>query len=75
MLWRRRSGPFVRETFDDFREERAAICSARRGINWGSIAYSGVRANRLRPLVAHRSTPHGMLRKEGVIVIKTHAAA
>jgi hypothetical protein len=27
------------------------------------------------PLVAHRSTPHGMLRKEGVIFVKTHAEA
>jgi hypothetical protein len=49
MLRRRCSGPLVRETFDDFREESAAIGSARRGNNCGRIAYSGVRANRLRP--------------------------
>ena len=48
MLCRRCSGPLVRETVDDLREDIARLCSARRCSNCGRIEYSVVRANRLR---------------------------
>lgn len=49
MLCRRCSGTRTRETFADLREETARLCSATRCSNCGSIEYSVVRANRLRP--------------------------
>ena len=49
MLCRRCSGRRVRETVGDLREDTARLCSAIRCSNCGSIEYSVVRANRLRP--------------------------
>ena len=49
MFGRRCSGRRVRETFADRREDTACLCFATRCSNCGSIEYSVVRANRLRP--------------------------
>ena len=49
MLCRRCSGRRVGETFANLREETPRVCSARRCSNCGSLEYSVVRANRLRP--------------------------
>jgi hypothetical protein len=73
MLCQRCRGLLVRETFDDLKEETDRMCPATRCINCGHIEDSVVRANRLRPPAARRSVPHGVVRKGGVVFIKTHS--
>jgi hypothetical protein len=73
MRCQRCRGLLVRETFGDLREEAGCMCPARRCINCGYIEDSVVRANRLRPPATKWSVPRGMVRKGGVVLIKTHS--
>ena len=49
------------------------MCPAPRCINCGCIEDAVVRANRLRPPVAKRSAPHGMVGKGGAVFLRTHS--
>jgi len=49
------------------------MCPATRCINCGCIEDSVVRANRLRPPVAKRSVPHGMVEKGGAVFLRPHS--
>jgi hypothetical protein len=71
MRCQRCRGLLVRETFGDLREEAGCMCPATRCTNCGYIEDSVVRANRLHPPAAKRSTPRGMVRKGRVVFIKT----
>ena len=71
MVCQRCRGLLVRETFEDLREEIARMCHATRCINCGYIEDPLVIANRLHPTTAHRPTPRGMVRKAGVLSIKS----
>ena len=71
MVCQRCRGLLVREAFGDLREEAGCMCPATRCINCGCIEDSVVRANRLHPPAAKRSTPRGMVRKGRVVFIKT----
>ena len=73
MICQRCRGLLVRETFGDLREEAGCMCTATRCINCGYIEDSVVRANRLRLPAAKRAMPRGMVRKGGVVFIKTHS--
>ena len=73
MICQRCRGLLVRETFGDLRDEAGCMYPAARCINCGYIEDSVVRANRLRLLSAKRSTPRGMVRKEGVVFLHTHS--
>ena len=73
MLCQRCRGLLVRETFDDRKEETDRMCPATRCINCGCIEDSVVRANRLRPPVAKRSVPHGMVGKGGTVFLRPHS--
>lgn len=73
MVCQRCRGLLVRETFGDLREEAGCMFPATRCINCGYIEDSVVRANRLRPPATKRSVPRGIVRKGGVVFIKTHS--
>lgn len=73
MICQRCRGLLVRESFGDLREETGCMCPATRCINCGYIEDSVVRANRLRPPAAKRAVSRGMVKKEGVVLIKSHA--
>ena len=73
MLCFRCSGLLVRETFDDLREETARQCAATRCINCGYIEDALVRANRLRPDGAKRSSPRHLVRKRGALFVRSHS--
>ena len=73
MLCQRCRGLLVCEIFCDLRTETARLCPATRCINCGYLEDSVVRANRLRRPAARRSVPHGIVRKGGVVIIKTHS--
>jgi len=73
MLCQRCRGLLVREIFGDMREETARICPATRCINCGYIEDSVVRANRLHPPMAQRPGVRGMVRKGGVVFLRSHA--
>jgi len=49
------------------------MCPATRCINCGCIEDAVVRANRLRPPVAKRSVPHGMVEKGGAVFLRPHS--
>jgi len=49
------------------------MCPATRCINCGCIEDAVVRANRLRPPVAKRSAPHGMVGKGGIVFLRPHS--
>ncbi len=73
MVCQRCRGLLVHETFGDLREEVGCMCQATRCINCGYIEDSVMRANRLRPPAAKRTVPRGIVRKGGVVFIKTHS--
>ena len=73
MLCQRCRGLLVREIFCDLRAEAARMCPATRCINCGYIEDSVVRTNRLRPPAVRQSVSHGIVRKGGVVFIKTHS--
>ena len=73
MVCQRCRGLLVRETFDGLSPEAGNLCMTTRCINCGYIEDSVVRANRLRPPAAKRTVPRGMVRKGGVVFIKTHS--
>jgi hypothetical protein len=73
MICQRCRGLLVHETFGDLREEAGCMCPATRCINCGYIEDSVVRANRLRPPVAKRSTPRGIVWKGGVVFLQSHS--
>jgi len=73
MLCQRCRGLLVRESFSDLREDAHRMCPATRCINCGCIEDSVVRANRLRPPVAKRSAPHGMVGKGGAVFLRPHS--
>ena len=73
MLCQRCKGLLVRETFGDLREEAGCMSPAIRCINCGYIEDSVVRANRLGPPAAKRSTPRGIVWKGGVVFLKSHS--
>jgi len=66
-------GLLVRETFGDLREEAGCMSPAIRCINCGYIEDSVVRANRLGPHAAKRSTPRGIVWKGGAVYLKSHS--
>ena len=73
MPCQRCNGLLVHETFDDLRVETGHIFPAIRCINCVYIEDSVVRANRLRPPVAKRSEPHGMVGKGGAVFLRPHS--
>ena len=73
MVCQRCRGLLVHETFDGLSPEGDIMYLATRCINCGYIEDSVVRANRLRPPAAKRTVPRGMVRKGGVVFIKTHS--
>jgi hypothetical protein len=73
MLCQRCRGLLVREIFCDLRAETARACPATRCINCGSIEDPVVRVNRLRPPAARRLVRDGIVKKGGVLFIKTHS--
>ena len=73
MLCQRCKGLLVRETFGDLRKEAGCMSPAIRCINCGYIEDFVVRANRLGPPAAKRSTPRGIVRKGGVVFLKSHS--
>ena len=73
MPCQRCKGLLVRETFGDLSAETGRLCSATRCINCGCIEDAVVRTNRLCHPVGSRSVPRGMVKKGGVVFIKTHS--
>jgi hypothetical protein len=73
MPCQRCKGLLVRETFGDLRAEAGRMSPAIRCLNCGYIEDSVVRANRLGPPAAKRSTPRGIGWKEGGVFLKSHS--
>ena len=73
MICQRCRGLLVRETLGDLREEAGCMYPATRCINCGYIEDSVVRANRLRSPATRRSTPRGMVMKEGMVFVRPYS--
>ena len=70
MLCQRCRGLLVCETFDGLSHEADIMCLATRCLNCGSIEDSVVRANRLRPHMAKRAAPRGMVGMANAVFMK-----
>ena len=75
MRCQRCEGLLVRENCDELRYGTGGLGPATRCINCGCIEDSVVRVNRLHPPMAQRMVSHGMVRKGGVVFLRSQSEA